>query len=126
VIKFNLWTLEIIALLGGCKLLGDKVRERGRRALEFQVMLVALCFVGDFVGVFVAMTSGVRDVIQLTIWGLFGASWGAAITFKIVMMLPDLTQTIDYTSREFEYAPNLESPAEPADPSNPYASPRDQ
>jgi hypothetical protein len=95
VIKLNLSTLKIIALLGACKILGDKVRERGRRALGFQVMLVVLCVVGDFVGVILSMWSGVRDVVQLTFWGLFGASWGAAIGFKIVLMLSDVNQTID-------------------------------
>lgn len=120
-IKLNLSTLEIIALLGACKILGDKVRERGRRALGFQVMLVVLCVVGDFVGVFLAMWSGVRDVVQLTFWGLFGASWGAAISFKIVLMLSDVNQTIDYTIKEFDYAPNLPVSPDLADTSNPYA-----
>ncbi len=116
---------EIIALLAGCKIIGDKVRERGRKALGFQVMLVACCVVFDFAGVILAWKGGVRELGPITFWGLFGASWGAAISLKIVSMLPDLSRPLDFTTQEFDYAPNLPASEETIDPSNPYASPRD-
>jgi hypothetical protein len=116
-------TLEIIAILGGAKILGDKARERGRQPLRYQVMFVLLCIVGQLGGGFAAWIIGANTVSQIYLGALFGAAWGAAIALKIVLMLPDIGRPTENHSHVPNYAPNLPPSDEPADSDNPYSSP---
>jgi hypothetical protein len=115
--------LEIIAVIGCCKIIGEKVRKRGRTAIGYQLMFVLLWFGGEFSGAFLAAASGARETIAVYVGGLMGAATGAGIGFLIVSMLSDISIPINYSSQRFGYAPNLPPSDEFINPANPYASP---
>jgi hypothetical protein len=81
--------LEILLLISMCKSIGRIVREKGRSATPFQVMLVVLWLVGEFVGAVVgAIVLGGGMAIYL--FALMGAAAGAIVTFVIAKNLQSM------------------------------------
>jgi hypothetical protein len=115
--------LQIVAIVACCKIVGDKVQERGRRALGYQVMFASLWIIGEAVGAGLTWAIGGRAGNEILLGSLFGAAWGAAIATKIVSMVADVNQPSDYSLHAPGYAPNVSPNAEPLDPANRYASP---
>jgi hypothetical protein len=115
--------LEIVAVVACCKIVGDKVHERGRRALGYQVMFASLWIGGEAAGALLTWTIGGHARNEILLGSLFGAAWGAAIGAKIVSMVSDVNQASDFRLHDPGYAPNVSPSVEPLGLANPYASP---
>jgi hypothetical protein len=86
--------IEIVLLIGLCRNIGRKVRNRGRSAVGFQLMLVGMWFGGEFIGGVVGTIITTLADGQYTgpgllayIMALAGAGIGAWGAFKIVNSL---------------------------------------
>src|SRR4051812_6084390 len=83
--------LEILFLWNLAKRIGVILREKGRKPLPFQVMLVLLWFCGEIAGgavgaiVFDNPAGGFNGMMYL--FALLGAAAGATVTFVIVKNL---------------------------------------
>lgn len=86
--------LEILALVGLCRYVGRVVREKGRTAVGWQVLLVALWFFGEFagglIGAIVTYDPGNPEAVNPVayVFALVGAAAGAAIGTGIAKLLP--------------------------------------
>jgi hypothetical protein len=87
--------LEIIALVFICRALGRIVRDKGRTAIGYQVLAVALWFLFEFIGaivvtivIIVATGNQDPDMLYAYVGALAGAGLSLFISFGIVKMLP--------------------------------------
>jgi hypothetical protein len=85
---------EIILLIVLGKQLGTIVRNKGHKAGWYQVLLVVLWFVGEFLGAFAAAIAtgamardGEPNMVFVYLSALFGAATGAVIAFAIAKSL---------------------------------------
>ncbi|MEZ5427351.1 MAG: hypothetical protein R2747_13860 [Pyrinomonadaceae bacterium] len=83
--------LEILILFFLTRKIGDICEDKGRSAIGFKILTVALWFVGELIGaVFGVILSGGRGGLLLYVFALVGAAIGAGIVFLIVSSLkPD-------------------------------------
>lgn len=91
--------LEIAILYRLCKRLGRRVREGGRKAFPYQLMLIALWFGGEIaagivaaIGLLLLNGGNSEDLNPLIVYpaAIFGAAFAAWISFAIVNSLPPL------------------------------------
>ncbi len=122
--------LEIILLFYLCKNLGRKLREKGRKPLLYQIMLVLMWIGGEIAGAIVAAV--VYVVVQgqappdfslpIYLGAIVGAASGAAFCFMIVWLLPPAYEEPNRAYVHDDGSAKLDFP--PADPNNPYSSPQ--
>lgn len=74
--------LEILGLITMGKRIGVTLREKGHNPRGYQILLVVLWFIGEFLGLRFGGT--VTDGLGIYLFGLIGAAIGAGITFLIV------------------------------------------
>ncbi len=127
--------LEILLLAWLCSSIGKVLRSKGRKPLVFQILLVASWFGAEFCAGIVgggvqAIRAGDRPPpggfdFTIYLFALVGAACAAGFWFLIVYLIPP--KHPDYSTAKFA-GPSGASPVyqPPADPNNPYASPRVQ
>lgn len=88
--------LEIILLFGLCKSMGNVLRNKGRKPLLFQFLLVGMWFGGEIVGAIIgtvvyAIRNGAPpDGLELStyLFAIVGAALGAGLCFLIAHLIP--------------------------------------
>jgi hypothetical protein len=89
--------IELIILGRYCGKIGREAREKGRKAIGYQLLLIFFWFFGEMIG---AVTTGVvlallfgdkmeQYLLLAYIPALMGAALGAWIAFQLVRSLPD-------------------------------------
>ena len=127
--------LEIILLFFLCKGLGTILRGKGRKPLGFQILLVVLWFGGEFAGgivggVIQAVRNPGQQEFQMDattyLLALLGAAIGVCFVYFIAYILPPVQQFSpqSYSPRPGEHFAQQNYNLPPADPNNPYSSPR--
>jgi hypothetical protein len=89
--------VEILILYRLCSLIGYRAREKGRRAIGYQLMLILFWFVGQvgtilLAGLAFALLSGEpfgEDLLYAYLAAFLGAALGAWFAFRIVANLPE-------------------------------------
>ncbi len=91
--------IEIIALYNLCKRIGIAAREKGRRAIGYQLLMILFWFSGEFGAGFTFVLllflafgeEGANGYLPLVyIAAMLGAGVGAWLAFKVVAGLPGL------------------------------------
>jgi hypothetical protein len=97
--------LEFIILFVMCRSIGTKVRAKGRTAIGYQFLLLALWFGGELagaiLGVITSLATGAEEpsLVLAYFLALIGAFLGAKIAFVIVNSLSDLRKPL-YDARD--------------------------
>ena len=89
--------IEILILFSLCKQIGQKARDKGRKATGYQFMLVMFWFGGEIVTALIAgiilgvMYGDQAESYMLIAYAaaIVGAALGALVAFQIVAMLPE-------------------------------------
>ena len=122
--------LEILLLYYLCKKLGRNLRDKGRKPLLYQIMLVLVWFGGEIAGAIVAAV--VYVVVQgqappdfslpIYLSAIVGAGCGTAFCFTIAWLLPSAYEEPDPAYVHDDGSARQGFPS--ADPNNPYSSPQ--
>lgn len=123
--------LEILVLIFLCRALGRKLRDKGRKPLMFQIMLVVMWIGGEFCA---GVVAGIVQVIQhgdadfepglpVYLAAIAGAALGAGACFLIVHFLPPVDENASSYPTDLAQ-PSASNAAAPIDPDNPYVPPR--
>jgi len=122
--------LELILLYYLCKSLGRMLREKGRKPLLYQIMLILMWLGGEIsaaivaVVVYVVVQGHAPPDFSLSIYlgAIFGAACGAGFCFTIAWLLPPAYVESNPMYARHDGSAKLDFP--PADPNNPYSSPQ--
>jgi hypothetical protein len=119
--------LEILGVIGLCKMIGGVLERKGRRSGWFKFFVVIAWFGGEFAGAIIAgiaaavMNPG-KEPAMLPIYlaALVCAGLGVGVVFLIASLLPDLRPM--QAAMHPAGAPFIGVP-EPRDGDNPYRAP---
>jgi hypothetical protein len=122
--------LELIFLYYLCKNLGRNLRQKGRKPLLFQIMLVLMWFGGEVAGgivaavVYVLVQGQAPPEFSLPVYlgAIAGAACGAGFCFMIAWLVPPAYEEPSFADARDGAAARLIFP--PVDPNNPYSSPQ--
>lgn len=119
--------LEILGVIGLCKMIGGLLERKGRRSGWFKFFVVIAWIGGEFVGAVVAgiaaavMHPGQEPpMLPIYLTALVCAGLGVGVVFLIASLLPDLRPL--QTAAHPAGAPLMGIPA-PGDADNPYRAP---
>ena len=119
--------LEILGVIGLCKMIGGMLQRKGRRSGWFKFFVVIAWFGGEFAGAIVAgiaaavMRAGEEPpMLPIYLTALACACLGVGVVFLIASLLPDLRPL--QTAMHPGGAPFIGVP-EPRDGDNPYRAP---
>lgn len=118
--------VEIILLIFLCRAIGSTMRNKGRSAIGFQILMVVMLFAGEFMGglvygIYAGMTNtpiqpGFNPEILL--FAVLGGGAGVAMTFVIAALVPSLQRPSYAPIQYASSAPDFAQP-QPSS-SNPY------
>jgi hypothetical protein len=120
--------LEIILLYGLCKMMGNLLREKGRKPLMMQIALVLMWIGGEFLAPFIyGVVQAIRHAgnppemgFEVYFVAILGAASGAGLAFLIAALLPPIQEESEADYMRPGQIPRFQPPV---DPDNPYASP---
>ena len=123
--------LEIVVLFFLCKSLGNKLREKGRTPIGYQLLLIVAWFGAEAVtgfvwGVVAAIQNGGQPVnlgIGVYVAAIAAAGFTAGLIFFIVHLLPSL-HPVQQTQFGHNVPFGQNVPPSPSNSNNPFEPPR--